>query len=266
MYLLLKYVPGKDFESRRNSCANPRNLRDIQYLYELRIEFTNDYEQFSSYICECNFKTEADLFEVYDTPYPSTEKNRELRDQSCRYQKIRNPMFKTLPLDYWLQMVYLSPRLEYTRPQRCPSCYTVIDGYNSGVWWPFDYYSNRHVLILELPEAPIDTIICDLVKYIIVSKQNELHFSLCKLLKLEYGQLSRDLKYLECTDNNCNQYIPILLAYQKEKWAKHTHQYIRTMLVSEMEKKLRDWKEQVRSESNPSVYEPEEETNLDDLD
>lgn len=262
MYLLLKYVPAKDFQSRRNILLTSTHVRfpqDVEYLYELRIEFTDDFSQFSSYICECNFKTEADTFEVYGTPFQSTEKNREMYDEYARYQKTTNPHFNPIyftPFDCWLQGRYL------TRPpyDQCPYCFTHITTMRSNIYQSIDYYSNKHFLILELPEAPIDTIVGDLLKYSEGLGTNTNQF------KQERGQLLRDIKFLSCNHNDYNIYIPMLLAYQKEKWAKHTHQYIRTMLVSEMEKKLHDWKEQVRSESNPSVYKTEEEINLDDLD
>jgi hypothetical protein len=248
MYLLLKYVPVMYFQSRRNTLLTLTHIRfpqDIEYLYELRVEFTDDYSQFSSYICECNFKTEADTFEVYGTPFQSTEKNREMYDEYARYQKTTN-------FDCWLQGRYLTP----PPYDQCPSCFTHITTMRSNIYQSIDYYSNKHFLILELPEAPIDTIVGDLLKY-------SYGFGSTNQFKQECGQLLRDIKFLSCNHNDYNKYIPMLLAYQKEKWTKHTQKYIRTMLLPEIEKRLQDWKPKT---IQLPIYEPEDEINLDMLD
>lgn len=249
-----------DFQSRRNRLLSSTHIRfpqDIEYLYELRVEFTDDYSPFSCYICGCNFKTEADTFEVYGTPFESTEKNREMYDEYFRYEKTVNPSFNPIyspPFDCWLQGRYLTP----PPYDQCPSCFTHITTMRGNIYQSIDYYSNKHFLILELPEAPIDTIVGDLLKY-----SYGLGFTDQYRFKLECGQLLRDTKFLSCNNNDYNKYIPMLLAYQKEKWTKHTQKYIRTMLLPEIEKKLQDWKPKT---IQTPIYEPEDETNLDMLD
>lgn len=260
MYFLLKYVPTNDFTSRRNSLLSSSSPRhnDILNLFELRVEFTTDYSQFSSYICECNFKTKDNVFEVYRQPYPPTEKNRQMYDEHVRYQKTTNPYYNpvyTPSFEYWLLSLSLHPVIH----DKCPSCYTLCETMHGDIYRLIDILSNKHVLILELPNVAIDTVVYDLVYYARCRYGPEI-----PEFKQEYNRLLDDI--LICNTTDPAVYVPMLLAYQKDKWIQHTQNYVQTMLLSETEQKLHRWKQEVCSEPTPKVYEPEDELNLESLD
>tara|TARA_Y100000389_G_scaffold91134_1_gene87746 strand:+ start:310 stop:1122 length:813 start_codon:yes stop_codon:yes gene_type:complete len=270
MYLLLKYVPTNDFTSRRNSLLSSSSPRhnDIVNLFELRVEFTNAYSQFSSCICGCNLKTKDNVFEVYRQPYPPTEKNRQMYDEHVRYQKTTNPYYNpeyTPSFDYWLLSLSLHPVID----DKCPLCYTLCDTTRGDINRLIDILSNKHVLILELPNAAIGTVVYDLVYYArcrygpFLSQQNGCKPKIPEF-KQEYNRLLDDI--LICNTTDPAVYVPVLLAYQKDKWIQHTQKYVQTMLLPETEQKLHRWKQEVCSEPTPKVYEPEDELNLESLD
>jgi len=241
MYLLLKYVPTNDFASRRNSLLSSSSPRhnDIVNLFDLRVEFTNEYSYFSSCICECNFKTKNNVFEVYRQPYPPTEQNHQMY-----YEHVRPESF-----DYWLLSLSLHPEND----DKCPSCYTLCDTMRGDIHRCIDIFSNKHVLILELPDAAIGTVVYDLVYYARF-RYGPTYSKLANGLpfKQEYNRLLEES--LTCTTTDHAVYVPMLLAYQKDKWIQHTQNYVQTML----ENKSHHW--------NQEVYEPEDEINLESLD
>ena len=268
MYLLLKLVPTNDFASRRFRLLSSSNPipRDFLELFELRVEFTNDYSQFSSYICECNFKTKNNVFEVYRPPFPPTEKNRQMYDEHVRHQKAKN-LCSNYPesFDFWLLSLSLCPVIH----DKCPSCTTNDATMRGDIHRMIDTLSNKPVLILELPDAAIGTVVYDLVYYArcrygpFLSQWNGC-IPKIPVFKQEYNRLLDEI--LTCNTTDPAVYVPMLLAYQKDKWIQHTQNYVQTLLLPEIETKLHHWKQDVLSKPTTKVYEPEDELHLESLD
>ena len=177
MYLVLKSVPTKECIAH-NKLTNITNMGidNIIHYFQLRIEFTNDYSKFSEHICDCNFRKEKDVFEVYSKPYPSDETNRQI------YEKVLKSQFHYSPQNYSFEEYkknYCKPFELWIRNydyKCCPKCAVgrglLHIGENS-LSESLEYYKKAHFLILELPNADISTIICDLVTY----AKNRMHIS-----------------------------------------------------------------------------------------
>lgn len=266
MYLVLKSVPTKECIAH-NSLTNTTftRINDIIHYFQLRIEFTNDYSKFSEHICDCNFRKEKDVFEVYSKPYPSDETNRQIYDKILKYRYQLSPKnysfeeFKTIsePFELWIS------NYNY---KCCPKCAVgrgLLQIGENSLSECLEYYKKAHFLILELPNADISTIICDLVTYaknrmniswLIISGRTGQNFyhNFTRTCEQSYSQMQfLDCNFIQWSGESdkrmkIDTYIDMLLSYQKEKWMQHAYTRVHTLLP-DIEKHLHEWKHEVQT-------------------
>lgn len=273
MYLVLKSVPTKECIAH-NSLTNTTftRINDIIHYFQLRIEFTNDYSNFSEHICDCNFKKETDIFEVYSKPYPSNDTNRKIYDKVLKsefHYSPKNYSFEEYkknyckPFELWIRNYHQTQ----SHINCCPKCAVGRGLLNIGensVSESLEYYKKAHYLILELPNAEISTIICDLVTYAIhrmhISGRTGQNFTYN--FTRTYEQSYSQMQFLDCdliqrgggvsNQLKLDTYIDMLLSYQKEKWIQHTYTRFRTLLP-DIEKHLHEWKHEVQTTAREIV-------------